>query len=101
MHTATTTPLRRTPLLALGTAAACAVVCCMPAAAAAQPARPTIRASFVATVWSLQNSSDSLFVNQTLRVAVDDGLGAVSQNQSIPDGRLAARRQPPPRAPPA
>ena len=54
------------------------------------PTRPTIRASFAATVWTLQNSSDSLFVNQSVHIAASDALGAIAQNQSLKDGRSAA-----------
>ena len=54
--------------------------------------RPTIHTSFVGKMWTLQNSSDSLFVNQTVRVAVSEVLGAVAQNQSLKDGRSASSK---------
>jgi len=56
----------------------------------ATPTQPILRMSFAADIWTLQNSSDSLFVNQTVHVAVSDSLGAIAQNDSLKDGRLAA-----------
>ena len=52
--------------------------------------RPAIRARFASYIWTLQNSTDSLFVETTTFTAVDDRLGCVSTNQTLKDGRYAA-----------